>query len=199
MRRIIPATLVLLVLNALPAAAQTADEAQRVELPEIGLVAAFPADWTVRTPMTPHDSWFDVSPEDSTPVYVWTGIFATSGDGRWCGIDRFEDFPWSFDEHAAYLEHWHVSGHLYGVSGGYEAVDLPSGEAYRIDVDDQLKERSLKLYLLQQGDDRVLLTCADKLGSTEDWQTIAESIELGPRTADALETINAALAAMHPD
>jgi hypothetical protein len=199
MRRIIPAALVMLATLALPVGAHTADEPQRVELPDIGLVAAFPADWNVLTPMTPRESWFDVSADDRTPVYVWTGIFATGGGGRWCGVDRFEDFPWSFDAHAAFLEHWHVSGHLYGVSGGYETVELPSGTAYRIDVDDELKQRSLKLYLLQYEDDRILITCADELGSEEDWQTIAESVELGPRTVDALETINAALAAIHPD
>lgn len=199
LRQIVPVALALLVLHALPVAAQPADAPQRVELPDIGLVAAFPADWNVQTPMTPRESWFHVSPDDSTPVYAWTGIFATGGGGRWCGIDRFESFPWTFDAHAAFLEHWHVSGHLYGVSGGYQAVELPSGAAYRIDVDDELKERSLKLYLLQHGDDRILLTCADELGSTEDWQTIAESIELGPRTADALDTIDAALAALHAE
>ena len=198
-RWFIPFALGLLALVALPAAAPATDQPQRVELPAIGLVAAFPADWNVLTPETPRESWFDVSPEDSTPVYAWTGIFATGGGGRWCGIDRFESFPWPFAEHAAFLEHWHVSGHLYGVSGGYETVDLPSGPAYRIDVDDELKERSLKLYLLEHGGDHILLTCADELGSAEDWQTIAASIELGPRTADALATIDATLDAIHSD
>ena len=197
-RRVIPTALAVIALGVLPTMAQAAGS-QRVELPDIGLAAAFPDDWSVLTPMSPRESWFDVSPEDSTPVYAWTGIFATGGDGRWCGIDRFEHFPWPFEAHAAYLEHWHVSGHLYGVSGGYETVALPSGPAFRIDVNDELKERSLKLYLLQYGDDHVLLTCADELGSPEDWHTIAESIELGPRTADALETIDAALDTIHAD
>jgi hypothetical protein len=199
LRRIIPAALAMVALQALPAVAQPSEQPQRVELPDIGLVAAFPTEWTVRTPMTPRESWFDVSADDATPVYVWTGVFATGGGGRWCGIDRFEDFPWPFDEHAAFLERWHVSGHLYGVSGGYESVDLPSGRAYRIDVDDELKERSLTLYLLQHGSDRILLTCADELGSPEDWQTIAASIELGPRTADAPAAMAATLDAIHAD
>ena len=145
------------------------------------------------TPMMPRASWFERSADDTTPVYAWTGIFATAGDGRWCGIDRFEDFPWSLDEHAGFLERWHVSAHLYGRNGGYEVVELPGGRAYRIDVNDELKERSSKLYLLEHGTDRVLLTCTDVLDSGEDWLEIAQSIELGPRTAVAPDAIAAAL------
>jgi|GEM_PF-6816332 len=40
----------------------------------------------------------------------------------------------------------------------------------------------------------VRLTCADVLGSDEDWLEIAESIELGPRTVIAPEAVTAALA-----
>jgi hypothetical protein len=181
----------------------TADDpepaAQRVELPEIGLAASFPAEWRVRTPMSPRESWFDVSTEDETPIFAWTGIFATAGDGRWCGIDRFEDFPWTFDEHAAFLESWHVSASLYGRAGGYERVELPAGSAWRIEVHDEIKQRSSTIYLLQQADDHVLLTCADHLGSEEDWLEIAASIELGPRTARAPDVIAAALDAAHAD
>lgn len=189
-----------LVLPPTTAAATDADpDSQRVELAEIGLVASFPAEWRVRTPMSPRESWFDVSTEDETPVFAWTGIFATAGDGRWCGIDRFEDFPWTFDEHAAFLESWHVSASLYGRAGGYEQVELPAGVAWRITVHDELKERSSTIYLLEHEDDHVLLTCADRLGSEEDWLAIAASIELGPRTARAPDVIAATLDAVHAD
>lgn len=181
------------------AAADPEPGPQRVELPEIGLAASFPAGWRVRTPMSPRESWFDVSNEDETPVFAWTGIFATAGDGRWCGIDRFEDFPWTFDEHAAFLESWHVSASLYGRSGGYEQVELPAGSAWRIEVHDELKQRSSTIYLLEQAEDHVLLTCADHLGSEEDWLEIAASIELGPRTARAPEVMAATLDAAHAD
>ena len=172
---------------------------QRVELPEIGLAASFPAEWRVRTPKNTREARVDVSSVDETPVFAWTGIFATAGDGRWSGIDRFEDFPWTFDEHAAFLESWHVSASLYGRSGGYEPVELPAGQAWRIEVHDELKERSSTLYLLEHADDHVLLTCADRLGSEEDWLQIAESIELGPRTARAPDVIAATLDAIHAD
>lgn len=182
----------------LPAAAAQ-DETVRTEVPEIGLAAAFPADWNVRAPMTPRESWYDVSADDETPVYAWTGIFAIGDAGRWCGLDRFEDFPWTLDEHATFLEQWHVSASLYGRNGGYVAIDLPAGPAWRIDVNDERKERSSRLYLLEHGDDHILLTCSDALGSTEDWRAIAESIELGPRTVEAPATIAATLDAIHAD
>lgn len=178
-------------------AADSAGDAQHVELPEIGLAATFPAGWHVMTPMSPRESWFDVSAEDETPVYAWTGIFAIGDDGRWCGIDRFEDFPWTFDEHATFLEQWNVSASLYGRSGGFEAIELPAGPAWRIDVNDEIKGRTSTLYLLEFDRDHVLLTCADELYSTVDWLPIAESIELGPRTAIAPEAIAAALKAAH--
>jgi hypothetical protein len=136
-----------------------------------------------------------VSAEDSTPIYAWTAIFATGGDGRWCGIDRYEAFPWTLDEHAAFLERWHVSASLYGRNGGYEAIELPAGPAWRIDVQDELKERTSHLYLLAYEDDHVLLTCTDVLGSEEDWLEVASTIELGPRTLTASEVIAAAVAA----
>lgn len=187
---------------AVPMAATVAaadDADQRVEVPAIGLAATFPADWNVRTVMQPRESWFDVSLDDTTPVYAWSGIFATGDDGRWCDIDRYEDFPWTFYEHAAFLEHWHVSGNLYGRSGGYEAIELRAGPAWRIDVNDERKERTSRLYLLEHGEDHVLLTCTDVLGSAEDWRDIADSIELGPRTAVAPDTIAATLDAIHAD
>ena len=182
-----------------PAAVATEDEAQRIEAPGIGLAAEFPASWNVRTLMTPRESWFDVSAEDSTPVYAWAGFFALGDEGRWCDLDRFEDFPWSLDEHATFLEHWHVSGNLYGRSGGYEAIELRAGPAWRIDVNDERKGRSSHLYLLEHEDDHILLTCSDTLGSPEDWLTIAQSIELGPRTASAPSAIAATLDAIHAD
>jgi len=181
------------------AAADDDAVSQRVELPEIGLAASFPPDWRVRTPMSPRESWFDVSADDETPVFAWAGIFATGGDGRWCGIDRFEDFPWTVDEHAAFLERWHVSASLYGRSGGQEPIELPAGPAWRIEVRDELKERSSTLYLLEHADDHVLLTCADDLGSEEDWLDIARSIELAPRTVRAPDVMAATLDAIHAD
>ena len=36
-----------------------------------------------------------------------------------------------------------------GRNGGYEAVELPAGPAWRIDVNDERKERSSRLYLLE--------------------------------------------------
>ena len=182
-----------------PAVATEEPTTQRVELPEIGLAAAFPADWSVRAVMTPRESWFDVSAEDQTPVYAWAGFFAIGDEGRWCDLDRFEDFPWPLDEHATFLEHWHVSGSLYGRSGGYEAIELQAGPAWRIDVNDERKGRSSRLFLLEHEDDHILLTCSDALGSPEDWLAIAESIELGPRTASAPTTIAATLDAIHAD
>ena len=203
--RALGATLTLALATSASAAAEAVpiltDEPalERVEVPEIGLAAAFPADWNVRAPMTPRESWYDVSADDETPVYAWSGIFALGDEGRWCGLDRFEDFPWTLDEHATFLEQWHVSASLYGRNGGYEAVELPAGPAWRIDVNDERKERSSRLYLLEHGGDHILLTCSDTLGSTEDWLPIAESIELGPRTADAPATIAATLDAIHAD
>ena len=188
-----------LMLGALPAVAADRDEPQRVDLPEIGLAATFPAGWRVMTPMSPRESWFDVSDTDKTPVYAWTGVFAIGDEGRWCGIDRFEDFPWTFDEHATFLEQWHVSASLYGRSGGYEAIALPAGRAWRIDVNDEIKERTSTLYLFEHEEDHVLLTCADVLYSEHDWLPIAQSIELGPRTVVAPEAIAAALAAIHAE
>lgn len=161
---------------------------QRVDVAEIGVSASFPADWRVLAPKRARLSWYRQSPEDDTPVYAWTAVFAFSGV-RWCGIDRYEDFPWSLDEHTRFLEHWHVSGNLTGTSGGYEAVELPSGHGYRIDIDNELTGRSTKLYLLAQDHDQVLLTCTDVLGSTEDWREVAESIELAPRTANAIDSV----------
>jgi hypothetical protein len=181
-------------LAALPtvATAQTGEEGpppetQRVVLPELGISASFPAEWSVFTPLVRRASWFDQSLGDDSPVYAWSTVFATAGDGRWCDIDRYEDFPWSFAEHAAFLERWHVSGSLFGRSGGYATVDLPAGTAYRIELDDRLKGRSSVRYLFEYGADRILLTCTDVLGSTEDWLSIARSVELGPRTILALE------------
>ena len=199
MRRWAVLALTFWLLIALPLATTAAERdedpplPQRVELPDIGLAASFPAAWRVMTPMMPRASWFDRSVDDVTPVYAWTGVFATAGDGRWCGIDRFEDFPWSLAEHASFLERWHVSASLYGRDGGMEAIELPGGTAYRIDIDDALMGRSSRIYLLEYGTDRVLLTCSDVLGSAEDWLAIAMSLELGPRTASAPDTITAML------
>lgn len=192
-------SLVVVVWPAAAPAAANDEAAQRVELPEIGIAATFPAGWRVMTPMKPRASWFDVSADDATPVYAWAGTFATGGDGRWCGIDRFEDFPWTFAEHARWLEHWHVSGNLYGRNGGVELIELPDGPAYRVDVNDEIKERSSKLYLLEHEQDHVLLTCADVLGSEEDWLEIASSIELGPRIVVAPEAIAAELDVIHAE
>ena len=178
--RVLAAAVAALMLGTLPAMAADRDEPQRVDLPEIGVAATFPAGWRVMTPMSPRESWFNVSDTDETPVYAWTGIFAIGDEGRWCGIDRFEDFPWTVDEHAAFLERWHVSASLYGRSGGHEPIALPAGPAWRIEVRDELKERSSTLYLLEHADDHVLLTCADDLGSEEDWLDIARSIESAP-------------------
>ena len=196
--RALGAALALTMALALPTAAAERD-LQRIEAPEIGLAAEFPADWNVRALMMPRESWFDVSAEDTTPVYAWAGFFAIGDEGRWCDLDRFEDFPWTLAEHATFLERWHVSGSLYGRNGGYEAIELQAGPAWRIDVNDERKGRSSRLYLLEHEDDHILLTCSDTLGSTEDWLTIAESIELGPRTASAPTTIAATLDAIHAD
>jgi len=202
--------LVLAVTVALPLAAQSAwsasaadaispSEPQRVELPEIGLAASLPAGWHVLTPLQPRASWYDRGADDDTPVYAWSGIFATGGEGRWCGIDRYEDFPWTLDEHATFLERWNVSGSLNGRTGGYEPVELRAGPAWRIDVDDERKGRSSRLYLLAYDEDQVLLTCADDLGSSEDWLDVAQSIELGPRQLSAQTAIAESLAAAHAD
>lgn len=180
-------------------AAEPAAETQHVELPELGLAATFPAGWHVMTPMSPRESWYDVSAEDETPIYAWAGVFAIGDDGRWCGIDRFEDFPWTLDEHAAFLERWHVSASLYGRSGGYEAIELPAGPAWRVDVNDEIKVRTSTHFLLEHGQDHVLLTCAAELYTEEDWLPIAQSLELGPRSVVALEVIAATLEAIHAD
>jgi hypothetical protein len=180
-------------------AAEPTGEAQHVELPEIGLAATFPPGWRVMTPMSPRESWFDVSAEDQTPVYAWAGVFAIGEGGQCCGIERFEAFPWTLDQHAAFLEQWHVSASLYGRSGGYEAIELPAGRAWRIDVNDEIKKRTSTHFLLEHGRDHVLLTCADELYSEQDWLPIAQSIELGPRLAVAPEAIAAALEAIHAD
>lgn len=196
--RALGAALALAVMLVLPAAGAE-DKPQRIEAKDIGLAAEFPADWNVRTLMTPRESWYDVSTEDATPIYAWVGFFAIGDEGRWCDLDRFEDFPWTLEEHATFLEHWHVSGSLYGRSGGYEAIELQAGPAWRIDVNDERKGRSSRLYLLEYEADHILLTCRGTLGSPEDWLTIAESIELGPRTASAPTTIAATLDAIHAD
>jgi len=196
------ASATLLLLGSAPVAAidQAPSAAlQRVELPEIGVAAGFPAEWHVMTPMQPRESWYDISAEDDTPVYAWTGIFATGEDGRWCGIDRYEDFPWTLDEHATFLERWNVSSSLNGRTGGYEPVELTAGPAWRIDVNDERKGRTSRLYLLAYDGDQVLLTCADELGSTEDWLDIADSIELGPRELDARTAIAETLDALHSE
>jgi hypothetical protein len=182
-----------------PAAVVASEELQLVELPEIGVTVSFPADWHVMTPMTPRASWFDVSADDATPVYRWAAVFALGDAGRWCDIDRYEDFPWTFEEHAAFLEHWRVSASLYGRSGGYARIVLPSGPAFRVDVNDELKGRNSTLYLFEHGRDHVQLTCSDTLGSEDDWLDIAESIELGPRTVAASEAIATALDAVHAE
>jgi len=195
-----PVTMLLVAAMPAIAADATPTEAlQHVELSEIGVAATFPADWHVMTPMQPRESWYDISAEDDTPVYAWTGIFATGEDGRWCGIDRYEDFPWTLDEHAIFLERWNVSSSLNGRTGGYEPVELTAGPAWRIDVNDERKGRTSRLYLLAYDGDQVLLTCADELGSTEDWLEIADSIELGPRGLDARTAIAQALDALHSE
>jgi hypothetical protein len=175
------------VMTAETAGTDPRPEAQRVVVLELGVAASFPAEWSVFTPLLRRASWFDRGTDHGTPVYVWSTVFATAGNGRWCDIDRYEDFPWSFAEHATFLEFWHVSGSLFGRSGGYATVDLPAGTAYRIELDDRLKGRSSVRYLFEYVTDRILLTCTDVLGSTEDWLSIAESVELGPRAVPLLE------------
>ena len=65
---------------------------------------------------------------------------------------------------------------------------MPAGQAWRIDVNDERKERSSRLYLLEHDGDHILLTCSDTLDSTEDWLPIAESIELMPVDDTAILT-----------
>jgi hypothetical protein len=187
-RPLLALLLAALVLASLPlvTTAKTADtdtrpETHRVVVRGLGIGASFPAEWSVFTPLVRRPSWFDQGADIRTPVYAWSTVFATAGNGRWCDIDRYEDFPWSFAEHAAFLERWHVSGSLFGRSGGYAIVDLPAGTAYRIELDDYLKGRSSVRYLFEHVTDRILLTCTDVLGSTEDWLSIAASVVLGPR------------------
>ncbi len=115
------------VATAATSGADTRPETQRVVVVELGISASFPADWTVFTPLVRRTSWFGRGADEGPPVYAWSTVFATAGDGRWCDIDRYEDFPWGFDEHATFLERWHVSGSLFGRSGGYAIVDLPAG------------------------------------------------------------------------
>lgn len=164
-----------------PAASTAPGEPQRIEVADAGISVSFPAGWRVSTTLVRRASWFEQG-DGVTPVYAWSVVFATAGDGRWCDIDRYEDFPWPFDEHAAFLERWHVSGNLYGRDGGSARVVLPAGVAYRIELDDELKGRSSVRYLFEYGADRILLTCTDALGSDEDWREIAASMELGPRS-----------------
>lgn len=154
---------------------------QRIEVPEAGLAASFPAGWKVMTPMARRESEFGDRPEDGTPVYVWTTIFAMAGDGSWCDIDLFEDFPMSLAEHVTLLEGWLYGGYPFGRTGGSTPLQLPAGDAWRIDMSDESERRSWTMYMVESGSDRYMLTCADELGSREDWLSIAESIELQPR------------------
>lgn len=154
---------------------------QRIDVPEAGLSAAFPADWHVLTPMARRESEFGRRPEDDAPVYVWTTVFATDGESRWCDIDLIEDFPMSLADHAEMLAGWSYGSYLFGRTGSAGSLLLPAGAAHRIDVQDELDQRAWTMVLLEQGTDRYLLTCTHDLGSGEDWQPIAESIVLQPR------------------
>jgi len=172
--------------SARPLAAQADPTAegtgyQRVEVPEAGLAASFPVDWKVMTPMARRESEFGHRPEDDTPVYVWTTIFATAGDGSWCDIDLYEDFPMSLGEHVSLLEGWLYGSYLYGRTGGSTPLQLPAGDAWRIDMSDESERRSWTMYMVELGSDRYMLTCVQDLGSQQDWLSIADSITLRPR------------------
>ncbi len=194
MRPSIPAVMAtLLALGATPAlAADDTQQAatdemgyQRLEVPEAGIAMSVPSGWNVHIPMASRESEIRTGP-DAEPVYVTTVIMANAGDGRWCDVDVYGSMPVPLEQHVYAYAGYLQSVYQIDRSVAVTETQLPVGDAFRIDMDDAVRDRIWAMYLFdgptdgETAADRFLLTCVADPGSEPYWQPIAESVELLP-------------------
>lgn len=157
---------------------------QVVEVSEAGFSASFPADWEISIPMARREAELPVAPDATEPAYETTIVWARAADGRWCDVDLYEGTALSLTDHAVWLQQRLAS--IFEIDRIVESmpVELPAGEAWRIDMDDAVRGRSWVMYLLGSDARQYLLSCADALHSEEDWLSVAESIVLQTATEE---------------
>jgi hypothetical protein len=153
---------------------------QRVEVPEAGIAMSFPADWTIRIPMSGRVSDVPANPDATEPACETTLIWALGDDGRWCDVDMYEGTGLTLEEHAAWLQAKLQAVFKVDRFLATTSVELPFGTAIRIDMDDAVRDRTWRMYLFERGAEHYLLSCADQLHSEDDWMSVAETIELLP-------------------
>ena len=150
-------------------------DAQRVEVPEAGIAVSFPADWDVEVEMERGE--FSLDDPDAPPVEYWTIVTATVGESTWCDITEYAYQPGPLSQNADDLVLSSTDSDEDVVAAPAVPVQLPVGEAYRVDAHDATSRRDTTTFLFDGGTSRYFLTCmSDDLGA-HDLLGIAQSVE----------------------
>ena len=171
----------MVVAATMPATAQDETEVEnsRVAVPEAGVALSFPVDWAVDIEMREREDWGFVTADDEDPLILWNVVYASDGGRPWCDVTWYPVYPLLLAEHALLFEELMTPSHS-SVERPIEVapVILPAGEAYRFVIYNEPTDDWTTTYLLEAGEGRYLLQCAGDERAEDDWQGLAESLEL---------------------
>jgi hypothetical protein len=170
----------MLIVGAMTTMAQepTGVEPQRVEVPEAGVGITLPADWSVDIEMREREDWGLVVDDEEEPFAFWNVFYASVGGRPWCDLTWYPVHPMSLGEHASLTQDLMTPTHV-DIERPIErsAVMLPSGDAQRLVVYNEPTDDWTTTYLLDLADGRYLLRCASDERASDDWLSLAESLE----------------------
>jgi hypothetical protein len=151
---------------------------QRVEVPEAGIVVAFPSDWSVVVQMIRDEAEIPPELSEAGPVDRWIVLDAAAPDSSGCELVMYGDHPLGFDDHAAWIQTGY-SEEADIVSVAATPVALSLGPAIRFDVATE-GAGAWTSYLFESDDARYHLGCGSAEPPKDDWLSIAETIESIP-------------------
>lgn len=178
------ATCLLVVVTAAAGAAQegvTGEEVefQRIEVPEAGISMAFPAGWSVATRMVREEGQLPPGSGEEATTDVMLVLEAADQTGGGCLLGMYPEHPLPFDEHVEWVARQHAETPDVVASVGSSPVELPFGQAMRIDIVLTDGGHSAA-YLFESGESRYQLFCGGPERPPDDWRSVAETIEFVP-------------------
>ncbi len=147
----------------------------RIEIPEAGMVMAFPEHWSVVVQMVRDEAELPPELSESRAVDFWTVLEAAAPDGSGCGLVMYGDHPLAFEEHAEWIRGSYEADET-TTSVTSTAVELPLGAAIRFDIARE-DEGAGAIYLLEADGVRYQLRCGAYERPEDDWLSIAETLE----------------------
>ena len=152
---------------------------ERVEVPEVGLAMAFPSEWLIEIEM----DYAEIEEGDPETGY-WTAIYAHDDGVTWCDLTMYVSQMSDLDGLVPYTAERFAESGSDDVAVQWQAVSLPLGEAYRIDVQDPGRGEYSSFYLFDADSARYYLSCMSDERDARDWMDIAETIEWLTDTED---------------